>query len=176
MASDFPTEDDMNKMRQQHLKDEFSRTKESIAARQEDFKRQLREARGEQPQTQSLNGFKPANENEDQPQQKAGINNSHNSGQGQQSEKPKDKEVQKQKFKDMMREARGEQITKTEKQFDANSKDVAGDKQKQKETAHKVNGKDITENKDRKDRPGKYKPQPPTPGKDFTRTFGRDRD
>ena len=176
MREDTFTEDDLNKMYHQHLKDGFTRNGESITEKREDFKRQLREARGEQPRTVETDVAKPANDNKKQAQQKEGLNNSHNSGQGQKSEKIKDKEVQKQKFKDMLREARGEQITKQEKQFDANSKDVAGDKQKQKEAAHKVNGKDITESKDKKERPGKHTPQPPTPGKDFTRTFGRDRD
>lgn len=178
MATESFTEDDMNRMYRQHLKDEFARNGESITEKKEDFKRQLREARGEHLKSIELDKLKPANENQKQQKEREGLNNSHNSGQGQKTEQPKDeKEVKKQKFKDMLREARGEQITKQEKQFDANSKDVAGDKQKQKETEFKKTGKEITQKKQEpKDRGGKYTPQPPTPGKDFTRTFGRDRD
>lgn len=177
MRVDIFTEEDLNKMYHEHLKDEFTRNGESIAEKKEDFKRHLREARGENVRTVDTEALKPANDNQkQQQQQKEGLTNSHNSGQGQKLEKAKDKEIQKQRFKDMLREARGEQ-RQQEKDFAANDKDVSGSREKQRTGEAKVNGKDITKKtNDPKDRGGSYTPQPPTPSKDFTRTFGRDRD
>ena len=150
MADDqFPTDDDLNKMYHEHLKDEFGRNKDSITERRNAFKDQLNAARGgmqrfEQQRPQE----KPVNDNNKQPPpppgkeklNKEGLNNAHNTGQGKRPDPEIDKTAQKQRYKDLLREARGGERSQ-DKAYRENDKDVTSDTQGRKEAAYKANAK-----------------------------------
>jgi len=172
MPRDFPTDDEIDKMHHQHLKDEFDKNKESIVEKREAFKKQLHEARTGQyqqaPEEQKQQNQKAANDN----QNGTGVNDAHNTGQGKSDATDIAKE--KEKFKQQLQEARqGQQQQRNDLQ--ANKEDITGDRAK-KTADFNANAEDVTTKKpEAKDNVSKASPKP-TPNPGFTRTWGPDRD